>query len=238
MDQPLLVRRPNHPHLYVLSQDRLWEVVPDGKQTSPKVLRTFNGTVLDITMHPKEDRIAWTQANPNERPDLIVGDLSEPNGTNLGTGYDPEWTTSGKHLIYTGFNQEWFIGIREGNKTRRVNVPYHQEACLFPSPSPDSKLIGYSMRGEDGTMQIGLLAADGTTRQLTHLGNHNTKLSFSPDGCYIAFIRGLRAPCVLVVKCLATGKETVLATDAQWTRPVWRTVESKPSSEVSLPNSK
>ncbi len=83
------------------------------------------------------------------------------------------------------------------------------------------------MKGEDGTMQIGLMSIDGSNlRQLTHTGDGNTRSTFSPDGRYIAFIRGLQSPACVVIVDVQTGEETVIANDAQPVRPVWHAVAS------------
>ena len=85
------------------------------------------------------------------------------------------------------------------------------------------------MLAENGTMQIGLTSWDGKEiRQLTRTGDFNTRAAFSPDGKYLAFIRGLNSPAHLMIVNIETGKETLIATDAQSSRPIWRTVaESK-----------
>ena len=141
-------------------------------------------------------------------------------------GYDPVWTADGRKLIYTSSNTEkgWFIAIREGTETRRIKVPEHPGVCLYPCPSPDGQQMAFSMKGEDGTMQIGLTSLDGQQiRQLTRSGDLNTKPAFSPDGRYLAFVRGSQPNVSLIVVNVQTGEETLVANDAASARPVWRT---------------
>ena len=74
-------------------------------------------------------------------------------------------------------------------------------------------------------MQIGLTSWDGKKiRQLTRTGDFNTRAAFSPDGKYLAFLRGLESPARLLIVNIETGQETLIATDAQSSRPIWRTV--------------
>ena len=65
-------------------------------------------------------------------------------------------------------------------------------------------------------------------RQLTRIGDQNSFAAFSPDGSHIAFLRRKppnaasgASPCVVIVN-VTTGEETVVANDAQESRPVWR----------------
>lgn len=82
------------------------------------------------------------------------------------------------------------------------------------------------MKGADGTRQIGIVSMDGSqVRQLTHTGDDNHMPVFSPDGGYIAFLRGKTPNINLIVVDVATGEETVVATDAKpERRPSWRTI--------------
>jgi len=74
------------------------------------------------------------------------------------------------------------------------------------------------MRGEDGTMQIGLMANDGSNlRQLTRSGDWSTRAVFSPDGRYLACVRGQR-PWFIVVVSVETDEETIVAEDADGSR--------------------
>lgn len=74
-------------------------------------------------------------------------------------------------------------------------------------------------------MQIGLTSLDGSQniRQLTRTGDLNTKPAFSPDGRYLAFVRGSQPNVNLIVVNVQTGEETLVAHDAASARPVWRT---------------
>ncbi|MFM9962832.1 MAG: TolB family protein [Planctomycetaceae bacterium] len=85
--------------------------------------------------------------------------------------------------------------------------------------------MAFSMKGEDGTMQIGLTSLDGrkNIRQLTRSGDLNMKSAFSPDGRYLAFVRGSQPNIRLIVVNVQTGEETLVAHDAASARPVWRT---------------
>ncbi len=72
-------------------------------------------------------------------------------------------------------------------------------------------------------MQIGLTSLDGATiRQLTRTGDMNTRAAFSPDGRYLAFVRGSQPNVSLIVVNVQTGEETLVAHDAASARPVWR----------------
>ena len=79
-----------------------------------------------------------------------------------------------------------------------------------------------------GNEQIGLTSIDGTkTRQLTRTGNANNRPVFSPNGRYLAFVRGNQPSVSLVVVNVQTGEETIVAHDAQSIRPVWRTTAAR-----------
>jgi Tol biopolymer transport system component len=98
---------------------------------------------------------------------------------------------------------------------------------LYPYPSPDGKQIAFSMKGEDGTRQIGLVSLDGgELRQLTHTADHNNKPLFSPDGRYLALLRGEGQIACLVIVNVETGEETIVANDASSIRPVWRSAQA------------
>jgi hypothetical protein len=71
------------------------------------------------------------------------------------------------------------------------------------------------MKGDNGTMQIGLMSIDGSNlRQLTRTDDDYTRPTFSPDGRYLAFIRGLKSPSCVVIVEIQTGEETIIANDA------------------------
>ena len=80
------------------------------------------------------------------------------------------------------------------------------------------------MKAGDDTMQLGLMSIDGSNiRQLTRTGDLNMKPAFSPDGRYLAFVRGSQPNVSLIVVNVQTGEETLVANDAASARPVWRT---------------
>ncbi len=109
-----------------------------------------------------------------------------------------------------------------------LEVPEHPGVCLDPCPSPDGQQIAFSIKGEDGTLQIGLTSLDGQQiRQLTRSGDLNMKPAFSPDGRYLAFVRGNSPSVSLVVIHIETGQETVVANNALSVRPVWRTTGAR-----------
>ena len=227
LDVPLLIAKPKTRSVFVLCKNRLFELVPNTADR-PREQRRFPQSVHDLAFHPTEDQIAWCRRDkPNTAPELIVSRFEGTDETNLGFGYDPAWTADGQKLIYTGATSEdgWFIAIREGTQTRRIKVPVHPSIHIYPCPAPDGKQIAFSMKGEDGTMQIGLTSMDGTDiRQLTRAGDFNTKPAFSPDGHFLAFVRGNdRSNARLVIVNMQTGEETILANDVQLIRPVWRT---------------
>lgn len=187
-------------------------------------LRAFQQPIHDLAFHPKSDRIAWCQLSDGTK--IIVSKLDGTDETDLGFGYDPIWTTDGQMLVYTCSDAQdaWFIAIREGIEKRKIGVPWHPAANLYPCPSPDGKQIAFSMKGDDGTMQIGLTSMDGKEiRQLTRAGDFNTRSAFSPDGKHVAFTRGQQVPAHVIIVNVETGKETVISNDAQTSRPVWIT---------------
>ena len=163
---------------------------------------------------------------------MIESKLDGTEETNLGFGYDPICTADGQKLVSTGFkDSEWAIVVREGMETRHLKLPAHPAVNIYPAPSPDTQQIAFSMKGDNGTMQIGLMSIDGSNlRQLTRTGDGNTRATFSPDGRYIAFIRGLDSPACVVIVDPQTGAETIIANDAQPIRPVWHTVPAVPKN--------
>ncbi len=224
---PMLIAKPNTQSVFVVCKNRLFELVPYTTDRPRELRRFFPHAVHDLAFHPTENRIAWCrQSPPDTAVDLIVSQIDGTEETNLGFGYDPIWTADGQKLIYTSASTKdgWFIVIREGTETRRIKVPEHPSVFLYPCPSPDGKQIAFSMKGEDGTMQIGLTSMDGTeTRQLTRNGDSNMKSAFSPDGRYLAFVRASQSNGSLVLVHIETGEEFILANDVQSIRPVWRT---------------
>ena len=214
----------------VLSQDRLLEIAPDSTER-PRELKTLPQHVHDLAVHPTDDRIAVCQRLAGKSPEIIVSQLDGTGETNLGFGYDPIWSTDGQQLLYTCSDAQdpWFIAIQEGTEKRRIKIPWHPAANLRPCPSPDGKQVAFSMKGENGTMQIGMALLDGTDiRQVTHAGDFNTRAAFSPDGKYLAFTRGEHVPVSVIIVNVETGRETVISHDAQATRPIWITNRQQP----------
>ena len=76
-------------------------------------------------------------------------------------------------------------------------------------------------------MQIGMTShGDSEPRQLTRTGDYNTGSAFSPDGRYLAFLRGKGQTVCLIVINVETRKEYNVASDAhQYFRPVWRDMQ-------------
>lgn len=237
LGNPKLVPKHEASSPYIISRRRLFQVVPDPEQ-SPKELHKFSRLPYDAAIHPSQNRIALCRWKREGRPDLVLINLDSSEESNLGDGYGPMWTADGNSLIYTSVNKElgWHIAVYDGQQTRRIKVPNHRKVRFYPSPSPDNQQIAFSMKGEDGTKQIGLASWDGVNiQQLTSRGDMNTRSAFSPDGKYIAFLRAKptedaeenTGACLVLVN-VATGEETVLGNDAgRESRPTWRCIKTE-----------
>ena len=64
-------------------------------------------------------------------------------------------------------------------------------------------------------------------RQLTRAGDFNTFASFSPDGKYLAFIRGQPPDARVMIVNIETGQETLICNDAVPSHPVWITIPER-----------
>lgn len=218
---PVLASRPSKRSVYYASAKTLWLFIYQGEQSNPVEVRKFGRTVLALSVHPKEDRLAWTQVKPETHPDLILGTFRDSKETNLGSGYDPQWTADGKLLLFTGVNPDWFVGVRQGTSLKKLDVPYHRLIHMYPTSSPDQSKIVYSLPGKDGTLQLGIITEDENVYQWTDDGDFNSWAMFSPDGRFVAYIRGREYPCELRVKSLVNGNESIVAKDCSPARPVW-----------------
>ena len=228
LDCVTLVPKPKSYLVFAKSKDRLFELIPDSTDR-PRELREFSKNIFDVAFHPTENRIAFVRENSNASSELIVSQTDGSDEKSLGFGYSPAWTIDGKTLIFASGsdNDDAYIGLRNGSETDRIKVPAHTISRICPSPSPDGKQIAFSMKGEDGTMQIGLTSLGASEpRQLTRAGDVNTGSAFSPDSQYLAFLRGKGQqgqPVCLIVMNIETGKEYVVANDIhQVFRPIWR----------------
>ncbi len=207
--------------LVALSMNRLYSFTPDVEGTF-RELHHFTDPAWDAALHPFEDRLAWCRRPEGQTPNLIVSKFDGSEEANLGFGYDPHWTADGKKLVYTTFDRVgWSVVVREGVVSNLLKIPVHPAVHIYPTPSPDGKQLALSIKGEDGTMQIGLMGIDGTNlRQLTQRGDGNARATFSPDGRYIALIRSLQPPSSVVIVDTANHSEVVVATDALPIRPI------------------
>ena len=223
-----LVPKPKTSVIFAESKNRLFELTA-GSTDRPRELRDFSKNISDVAFHPTENRIAFVRENSNTSSELVVSQIDGSDETSLGIGYAPSWTIDGKTLIFASgtSNDDAFIGLRTGSETERVKVPALTINRLCPSPSPDAQQIAFSMKGEDGTMQIGMTShGDSEPRQLTRTGDYNTGSAFSPDGRYLAFLRGKGQTVCLIVINVETRKEYNVASDAhQYFRPVWRDMQ-------------
>ena len=221
-DNPLvLATRPEKRDVYYVSSKTLWQPISRGVQVNSIAIRKFDEVILSLAIHPKDDRLAWCQVKPETHPDLVLGAMRDLKETNLGSAYDPQWTADGKLLIFTGVKPDWFIGIRMGTNLRKLSVPYHRLVHMYPTASPDLTKIVYSLPSGDGSLQLGVVTKDEEVYQWTETGTFNSWATFSPDGRFVAFIRGQESPCELIVKSVETGKESIVAKDCNPVRPAW-----------------
>jgi WD40 repeat protein len=188
------------------------------------VVKRFPAPPFDVAFPGSGDRVAWCRKTVRD-PELVVSSLDGNDETNLGLGYDPSWSPDGRSLLYYSFEASGTtIAVWDGRTTKKVPILTHDSATVFPAISPDDKLLVFGSMATDGTHQLVLSDEKGENiRQLTTARELSRQPSFSPDGSYIAFLRGAD-PAALVVYAVDTGKETIVATDALHVRPVWRVI--------------
>jgi hypothetical protein len=242
MEHPRIVASPQDSRLRVLSKGRIWELVPDGDRIRAKEVMNLGEHALNAAIHAESGRIAWEQLiprregfiSPEEKPDVMVGTFGGNKWTNFGSGQDPYWTDDGQQVVCSGFNQGWFVAMIDVNtkRVKRLDVPFYNPNHMRPCPSHDSKMILFTMRGGDGTQQLGKVSQSGEVVPWTNEGMFNSMPVFSPDGQHVVFIRNSSLPHDLVLRNVATGQEVLLATDASQYRPYWRKPEASADTRI------
>ena len=138
-----------------------------------------------------------------ETGDLAIRDLETGKNrrlTNKGSWFEPvefalfsKVSPDGKQVAYAWFNEGYFYDLRiVGLNGSEPRVLYRNEEVEYVHPhawSPDGKHILATFSRKDTTNQIVLVSvADGSLRVVKTLDwRYPQKMSFSPDGRYIAY---------------------------------------------------
>lgn len=206
--------------LVALRKDGWWELAADDWRQVQKL----NAATLSVS--PDGSRYAILRFTPEVRgPQLLVGDRDSDETISLGFGYDPAWFTDGKRLSHLAWkDSQWQLAIWDGEQTEYLAAPLHKRLHVYPVPSPAGDALAFSMRGENGTLQLGILSTDGKQlHQVTRQADGNTLASFSPDGRWLAFLRaGEPQKWDLWIVDLETEEESPIARDVAKHRPAWR----------------
>jgi TolB protein len=89
-------------------------------------------------------------------------------------------------------------------------LPILAHGITDPAPSPDGKQIAIASKGWLWLLDI----ESGTATRLTNSNGTDARPRWSPDGKRIAFVRDFSDDTAVVIKEIASGKETVINTDA------------------------
>jgi TolB protein len=89
-------------------------------------------------------------------------------------------------------------------------LPILAHGITDPAPSPDGKQIAIASKGWLWLLDI----KSGTATRLTNSSGNDARPRWSPDGKRLAFVRDFSDDTAVVIKDIASGKETLINTDA------------------------
>jgi Tol biopolymer transport system component len=167
--------------------------------TTMGVRRVWTGFIVDLLGAPSPDG-QYLSCVDRETGDLTIlsrtGEkrrLTHKSSGSLESALNSRFSPDGKLIAYAWFNQDGFYDLRIiGADGSRPRVLYRNEEVVYLEPhewSPDGKRIVARFTRRGKTSQIALVSVvDGSARILKSLDwQYPGKISFSPDGQYIAY---------------------------------------------------
>ncbi|HVX11709.1 MAG TPA: hypothetical protein VHC22_11055 [Pirellulales bacterium] len=144
---------------------------------------------------PDGKKILYT-SDVNGGADLFVMDADGTNPTNLtnrqGWDSDGAWSPDGKKIAFTSNRTGGFrlyVMNHDGQETTDL-LKQDLVYSVYPCWSSDGEQIAFGGRGNDGTIQLCVVNADGQgLQQLSDGGQLNSHAAWSPDGQYLAYAR-------------------------------------------------
>lgn len=179
--------------------------------------------VFQFDISPDGDKVAFVW-NKEEKFDIYIRNLKTEETYKLTNGLEsalePKWSPDGKKLVYVSDragdeNFDIFTIPAEGGKPTRLTDDLYDNHS--PRWTPDGKwIIFISNRGRDNLNLFRLSTKTGEIETLTKGEKPVPLFSLSPDGRYVAFLRGMmnRSLWILDLKN-KTEKEIINHKDAE-----------------------
>ena len=193
----------NEPSWYP-SGERMALVVTANGAGAIKLFDVNAAEVKPIGRGPNDRGPCWSldgnkllfTADANAGADLFVMDADGTNVTNLSNspGWDSDgaWSPDGKKIAFTSNRTGRFRLYLMNHDGTEVADLLKQDLVysVYPCWSPDGEQLAFGGRGNDGTIQLCVVNADGQgLQQLSDAGQLNSHAAWSPDGQYLAYAR-------------------------------------------------
>ena len=167
-------------------------------------------TSLDIYTRPANDNQAQIKSLVNSKAD----------------DWDPAWTPDGTRIVFATTrlgDARLFVMNADGSQETEIDLG--PGVYDDPTVSPDGQWLAFTRRENKSANKVLWIAhLDGSAmRRMTNVDVNENDMSWSPDGRYLAVVRGTAGSTIVVIE-VATGAEvTTFGVDgARALTPDWR----------------